>query len=583
MEQNNNPDELIEIKPDRIPEEEENDIKIYGSESEDLTAPVNDIPAVPGPEPVKEEAETPEKEPEEVTEELPEDFPMPAEPVEAAEIAEQAEVEEVAVPAEAAETAEHADTDEMTEPAGPEQVEGTVSEPEEEIDDFAEDIAEMENEEADMEMVEAIGDSIVQQVNSEIENSLIMMPAGVTDDGGPALDTTGQDDGDGEDDGEDDGHEKPGFFARIPWWAYMVAGVALVLIIMLIWVMTSGPGKGLLIKWGSRYAAEKITYAPVEPVNENNVPDESDLPLEPDKSDLEVVPGNHTVITPDISPTEAPDETDPDDPENAELKDVYNILLIGEENIGGGSSRGRSDLLMIATVNRKQKAVKLTSIMRDCLVAIPGHIDNRINVAYTIGGVSLLYETLHTNLGVEIDNYVLVNFDSFENIIDALGGVDVVLTSQEANYLNTTNYISKPEYRNVLAGNNHLNGNQALGYCRIRNVGTASGEYSDFGRTTRQRTVLNRIYSTLTGKNYFELLGLANKCLQYVTTDLTAEDIEKYVGMLGETGLDSGIQNYRIPVSGTFSEALLREMIVTKIDLEANTKALRDIIYGSGE
>ena len=281
--------------------------------------------------------------------------------------------------------------------------------------------------------------------------------------------------------------------------------------------------------------------------------------------------------------TETPDEPDPEDPENVELKDVYNILLIGEENIGGGSSRGRSDLLMIATINRKQTAVKLTSIMRDCLVAIPGHIDNRINVAYTIGGVSLLYETLRTNLGVEIDNYALVNFDSFENIIDALGGVDVVLTSQEAEYLNTTNYISKPEYRNVRAGSNHLNGNQALGYCRIRNVGTAAGEYSDFGRTTRQRNILNRIYSTLAGKNYFELLGLANRCLQYVTTDLTAEDIEKYVGMLDETGLDSGIQNYRIPVSGTFSEALLREMIVTKIDLEANTKALHDIIYGSDE
>ena len=90
----------------------------------------------------------------------------------------------------------------------------------------------------------------------------------------------------------------------------------------------------------------------------------------------------------------------------------------------------------------------------------------------------------------------------------------------------------------------------------------------------------DKIYSTLTDKNYFELLGLANRCLQYVTTDLTAEDIEKYVGMLMEVGLNSGIQNYRIPVSGTFTEALLREMIVTKVDLEANSKALLEFIYG---
>ncbi|MBR5732606.1 MAG: LCP family protein [Lachnospiraceae bacterium] len=528
MDQNNNPDELIEIKPDRIPEEEENDIKIYGSEFEDFTAPVSDTPAATEPEPEAEEVS--------------EDAPAPAEPVEAVE-----------------------------------------SEPtpviEEEIDDFAEDLAEMENEEADMEMVEAIGDSIVQQVNSEIENSMIMMPDISAAEPQEGLETTGG----GDDGGDDDEPERKGgiagFFARIPWWGYMVAGVTLVLVIMLIWIMTSGPGKGLLVKWGSKYAADKITYAPVQPVDETDVTDESDLPLEPDKNDIEVVEGDHTVITPDISPTEIPAEGD-EDPENAVLKDVYNILLIGEENIGGGSARGRSDLLMIASINRKQKSIKLTSIMRDCLVAIPGHIDNRINVAYTIGGVSLLYDTLRTNLGVEIDSYMLVNFDNFENIVDALGGVDVTLTAQEADYLNTTNYISKPEYRNVRIGANHLNGNQVLGYCRIRNVGTASGEFSDFGRTSRQRAILNKIYSTLTDKNYFELLGLANRCLQYVTTDLTAEDIEKYVGMLMEVGMNSGIQNYRIPVSGTFSEALLREMIVTKIDLEANSKALLEFIYG---
>ena len=526
MDQTNNPDELIEIKPDRIPEEEENDIKIYGSESGDFTAPVSDTSAEAAPEAESEESSE--------SEEGPEDIPAPAEPEQ-------------------------------------------TPEPEEEIDDFAEDLAEMENEEADMEMVEAIGDSIVQQVNSEIENSLIMMPDISASEPQDVPETTG--DGGGDEDEPERKGGIAGFFARIPWWGYMVAGVTLVLVIMLIWIMTSGPGKGLLVKWGSKYAADKITYAPVQPVDETDVPDESDLPLEPDKSDIEVVNGDHTVVTPDISPTEIPVEGD-EDPENAVLKDVYNILLIGEENIGGGSSRGRSDLLMIASINRKQKSIKLTSIMRDCLVAIPGHIDNRINVAYTIGGVSLLYDTLRTNLGIEIDSYMLVNFDNFEQIVDALGGVDVTLTAQEADYLNTTNYISKPEYRNVRVGANHLNGNQVLGYCRIRNVGTASGEFSDFGRTSRQRAILNKIYSTLTDKNYFELLGLANRCLQYVTTDLTAEDIEKYVGMLTEVGMNSGIQNYRIPVSGTFSEALLREMIVTKIDLEANSKALLEFIYG---
>ena len=301
------------------------------------------------------------------------------------------------------------------------------------------------------------------------------------------------------------------------------------------------------------------------------------------REDLEVIPEGFSVVTPEIVPSGEPQDTENDPnaaPAEAKEQKVFNILLIGEENMTD-SVRGRSDLMMIATINSELGSVKLTSIMRDCLVAIPGHLDNRINVAYTIGGVSLLYNTLKVNLGVDIDNYILVNFDNFEDIIDALGGVDITLTTEEANYLNTTNYISNPEYRTVSAGANHLNGNQALGYCRIRAVGTSGHEYSDFGRTSRQRTVLNRIYSSAAGMSYFELMGVANKCLSFVTTDLTAEDIEKYIGLILAVGIDKGIENYRIPVSGTFSEALLRDMIVTKIDLQANAEALSKIIYGN--
>ena len=148
---------------------------------------------------------------------------------------------------------------------------------------------------------------------------------------------------------------------------------------------------------------------------------------------------------------------------------------------------------------------------------------------------------------------------------------------------NKTNYISKAEYRNVKSGMNHLNGNQALGYCRIRAVGTATGEYSDFGRTTRQRTLLNRIYEKLSDMSYLELIGLADKCLPYVTTDLTGDEIRGYLSLLQDIGLENGIENHRIPVSGSFSEALLRGMVVTKIDLQINAQALNTIIYGNAE
>ena len=527
MEQNNSPDELIEIKPD-AGSEDEGDVKIYKGPEKEHTEPV-------------EMAESPAAEGTGISE---------TEPVKSDAVSEE---------------------DQAAEPAEPE-------------DDYAEDIAEMEHEEEDMQLVEAIGDSLTRQYDSELENSIIMIPGFSDPEIVPENNVPTDNGGKTPDEGETK-EKKGNFFTRIPWWGYMIAGVAVVLTVMAIWVMTSGPGKTLLIRWGSRYAADRTTYEPVKPVDEADVADEKDDPgVDINRDDLEVVSGDHSVVTPEIGQDDnasmtGSGENDPNAPGAGQEQKIFNILLLGEENMGD-SVRGRSDMMMIATINAEKKSVKLTSIMRDCLVSIPGHLDNRINVAYTIGGVSLLYETLKVNLGVTIDNYVLVNFDNFEDIIDALGGVDVNISAQEARYLNTTNYISDPSNRTLAAGPNHLNGNQTLGYCRIRAVATASNEYSDFGRTSRQRNVLNQIYSSAVNMGYFELLGVANKCLSYVKTDLTAEEIEKYLNLILEIGIDKGIENHRIPVSGTFSEALLRDMIVTKIDLQANADALAAIING---
>lgn len=434
----------------------------------------------------------------------------------------------------------------------------------EEEDDFSEDFAEMAEEESDLAMVEEIGDSIVRQVDTDIANTVYesSIPLGESRPIEPHP-------------AEEEEEEAGGnFFTRIPWWGYMIAGVVLVLVMFAVWIFMTKSGHGLVIKWGSRYAAEHVTYVPVEPVDVTDVMDEKDPVTDVSKSDIETVPDDYTVVTPEPIPTEPiPEYTEPEE------QQVYNILLIGEENIDSGISRGRSDLIMVATINMKEKALKITSIMRDSLVAIPGYADNKINAAYAIGGVSLLYDTLKMNLGITIDNYMLVNFESFEAIVDALGGIDVDLTVEEARYLNTTNYISKPEYRNVNAGANHLNGNQTLGYCRIRYVETADNLYNDFGRTSRQRAVISKIYESTMNMNYMGLMNLAGKLLPYVTTDLTADQIESYVNMLLEVNPTS-IQNFRIPVSGSFGEMRLREMIVTQIDLDANAKAFRDFAYG---
>lgn len=154
-------------------------------------------------------------------------------------------------------------------------------------------------------------------------------------------------------------------------------------------------------------------------------------------------------------------------------KDVVNILLVGSDHGAIKGDHGRSDSIMIATVNFKSKELKLTSLMRDMYVEIPGHGHNKLNAAYAFGGVELLYKTIAKNFGIKIDNYCVVDFSTFEKVINKVGGIEISLEEKEAKYLNTTNYISKKKYRNVKVGKQTLNGNQALGYASEQKLKTA--------------------------------------------------------------------------------------------------------------
>lgn len=263
-----------------------------------------------------------------------------------------------------------------------------------------------------------------------------------------------------------------------------------------------------------------------------------------------------------------------------EEEHIINILLLGEEKIGSEHGRGRTDLIMIATLDTEQRTIKLTSIMRDILVAIPGHTDNRINSVYSTGGIDLLREVIELNFEIVPDGYMLVDFDSFEKIINNLDGVSIELSAAEAEYLNTTNYISKPEYRNVVPGLNKMNGNQALGYCRIRHVPTIDNVHSDFGRTSRQRVVLNAIFEKVKTKNLFQLALIADSCLPLIETDLSAAQISDYMEKAVESRVSSFVQ-MRIPVSGSFNDATYNGISdLIQINFPENIKALHEFIFG---
>lgn len=202
-------------------------------------------------------------------------------------------------------------------------------------------------------------------------------------------------------------------------------------------------------------------------------------------------------------------------------EDVKNILLVGVD-AREGETVSRSDSMMIVSINQKTKKMKITSFLRDSYVEIPEHGYNKLNASMTWGGIDLLWDTLEYNFKIKIDNYMMVDFIAFEKMIDALGGVDVPITEKEASYLNDTWYkwtLTGNELNYDYGDSVHLNGEEALMFCRIRKLD------SDFERTRRQRDTISSIKHELMHTNPVELIKLANGVLPNIETDITSSEM----------------------------------------------------------
>lgn len=261
-------------------------------------------------------------------------------------------------------------------------------------------------------------------------------------------------------------------------------------------------------------------------------------------------------------------------------KDIINILLVGADSREEWNDSGRSDSSMIATLDLKNKQLKLTSLMRDMYIDIPGHPKNRFNAAYKFGGVSLLNETIAQNFGVRLDGYIVVDFQAFQDVIDKLGGVEITLTEKEANYLNRA-YHGKIT---VEEGTQVLTGKEALAYTRIRQVPTIDGAHYDFGRTERQRRVLNSIFSELKGQSLSDITDILMTILSNVTTDLSTKQIESLAFSVLKME-DKEIKQLCVPVEGAYTdiEVVLPSTSslakVLEIDVEKNKEEIQQFIF----
>lgn len=251
-----------------------------------------------------------------------------------------------------------------------------------------------------------------------------------------------------------------------------------------------------------------------------------------------------------------------------EEKNSINILLIGQDK-REGEERQRSDTMILATLDKETKTLKLTSFMRDLYVQIPGYADNRMNAAYQLGGMELLDQVLETNFGIQVDGNIEVDFSAFQTMIDLLGGIEVELSQEEADYM--MHYY--PEW-NLTAGVNLLTGEQALFHARNRSIGN-----SDYERTERQRDVVIAAFEKIREANLSTILPLADEAFSMIQTDLTHAEVLGYAMKVLAMDIET-VESYRIPQDGAYTSSVIREMQVLVPDLEMCREYLQKILTG---
>ena len=261
-----------------------------------------------------------------------------------------------------------------------------------------------------------------------------------------------------------------------------------------------------------------------------------------------------------------------------------NVLLIGVDR-RGTKGDSNTDAMLIATIDTVNNRLKLTTIMRDMLVNIPGHGYGKLNSAAVKGGLDLLFETLNSNFYLNLSEYVLVDFNMFEEIVDALGGVTVRMSAEEISEandciagLNKQRGIADTWDGFIFAneGNVKLTGKQALGYARIRHID------SDFNRTKRQFKLLNQIYAQFMKADVSRQYKMLEKILPMVETNMTNDRIiscaTKALGMGA-----GGLLYCRIPADETYKTDKYERKSVVLADMPANAKALHEFIFDSAE
>ncbi len=252
---------------------------------------------------------------------------------------------------------------------------------------------------------------------------------------------------------------------------------------------------------------------------------------------------------------------------------VMNILLLGVDENKDGSD-GRSDTNMLMSIDKKGKVIRLVSFLRDSYLEIPTIGKNKLNAAYANGGVALTMQTLENNYRINIDRYVSVDFNNFAAVIDKMGGLDVPMSKDACRAENAA------IGTHLKAGVNHLAGKECLYYARIRYASDKFGR-NDYGRTARQRQVVQLMLQKMKSMNLIDANKLIYDYLPYVKTNLTDSEL-LYLASIGASLSNYKTETKQIPAPNTFNDQKSVKGIgkVVSLDLEKNCSILREFLYG---
>lgn len=244
-----------------------------------------------------------------------------------------------------------------------------------------------------------------------------------------------------------------------------------------------------------------------------------------------------------------------------ELKDYRNIAIFGLDSRDNSFSNSRSDCIIIVSINKKTNDVKLTSVYRDTYVDIEGYGLDKITHAYAYGGPELAINTLNKNLDLNITEFVTVNFDTVETIVDSIGGITLTITDSEASQIGFSS-----------GGTYTLDGKEALAYSRIRKID------SDYQRTERMRTVLEAVFNKVKKQELAEISNFVDIVLPHISTNMSTNSIISLVPSAVFYKITDST-GWPYDVSGYSSDAWYG----VPVTLESNVKEFHQNVFGNSD